>query len=36
MARDQQRALILMDIQLPGISGVEAFRQLGAAPAIGR
>ena len=28
MAREQQPALVLMDIQLPGISGVEAFRQL--------
>jgi two-component system cell cycle response regulator DivK len=28
LARDQQPALVLMDIQLPGISGVEAFRQL--------
>jgi two-component system cell cycle response regulator DivK len=28
MAREQQPALILMDIQLPGISGVEAFHQL--------
>ena len=28
LARDQQPALILMDIQLAGISGVEAFRQL--------
>jgi PleD family two-component response regulator len=28
MAREQHPALVLMDIQLPGISGVEAFRQL--------
>ena len=28
LARDQHPALILMDIQLPGISGEEAFRQL--------
>ena len=33
LARDQQPALILMDIQLAGISGVEAFRQLRANPA---
>jgi two-component system, cell cycle response regulator DivK len=28
LAREQHPALILMDIQLPGISGIEAFRQL--------
>jgi CheY-like chemotaxis protein len=28
MAREQQPTLVLMDIQLPGISGVEAFREL--------
>ena len=28
LAREQQPALVLMDIQLPGISGVEAFREL--------
>jgi len=28
LAREQHPALVLMDIQLPGISGVEAFRQL--------
>jgi two-component system, cell cycle response regulator DivK len=28
LAREQHPALILMDIQLPGISGVEAFREL--------
>jgi two-component system, cell cycle response regulator DivK len=28
MARERHPALVLMDIQLPGISGVEAFRQL--------
>lgn len=28
LAREQQPALVLMDIQLPGISGVEAFHQL--------
>src|SRR5262249_31898429 len=33
MARGQHPALVLMDIQLPGISGVEAFHQLRADPA---
>ena len=33
LARDQQPALILMDIQLAGISGVEAFRHIRADPA---
>jgi two-component system, cell cycle response regulator DivK len=33
LARDHRPALILMDIQLPGISGVEAFRQVRADPA---
>ena len=28
LAHERQPALILMDIQLPGISGIEAFRQL--------
>ena len=28
LAHEQHPALILMDIQLPGINGVEAFRQL--------
>ena len=32
LAREQQPALVLMDIQLPGISGVEAFRELRADP----
>ena len=32
MAREQHPALILMDIQLAGISGVEAFRQIRADP----
>jgi two-component system cell cycle response regulator DivK len=32
MAREQQPALVLMDIQLPGINGVEAFHQLRADP----
>ena len=32
LARNQQPALVLMDIQLPGISGIEAFRQLRADP----
>jgi two-component system cell cycle response regulator DivK len=33
LARDQEPALILMDIHLAGISGVEAFRQLRVDPA---
>ena len=33
LAREQQPALVLMDIHLPGITGVEAFRQLRADPA---
>ena len=33
LAREQRPALILMDIQLPGISGIEAFGQLRADPA---
>ena len=33
LAREHHPALVLMDIQLPGISGVEAFRQLRADPA---
>jgi len=33
MARDQHPVLVLMDIQLPGISGVEALQQLRADPA---
>jgi CheY-like chemotaxis protein len=32
LAREQQPALVLMDIQLTGISGIEAFRQLRADP----
>jgi len=32
LAREQQPALVLMDIQLVGISGVEAFRQIRADP----
>ena len=33
LAREQHPAVVLMDIQLPGISGVEAFRELRADPA---
>jgi CheY-like chemotaxis protein len=33
MAREQHPALILMDIQLPGISGIEALQRLRADPA---
>src|SRR5215510_8957463 len=33
LAREQHPALILMDIQLPGMSGVEALQQLRADPA---
>ena len=32
LAREQHPALVLMDIHLPGISGVEAFHQLRADP----
>jgi len=32
MARGQHPALVLMDIQLPGISGIVAFQQLRADP----
>jgi two-component system cell cycle response regulator DivK len=32
LAREHQPALVLMDIQLPRISGIEAFRQLRADP----
>jgi two-component system, cell cycle response regulator DivK len=32
LARERRPALILMDIQLPGINGVEALRQLRADP----
>ena len=28
LARERRPALVLMDIQLPGISGIEAFRQM--------
>jgi len=33
IARERKPALILMDIQLPGMSGIEALRALRAAPA---
>jgi two-component system cell cycle response regulator DivK len=33
VARETRPALVLMDIQLPGIDGVETFRQLRADPA---
>jgi CheY-like chemotaxis protein len=33
LAREQRPALVLMDIQLPGIDGIEALRQLRADPA---
>ena len=33
IAREKKPALILMDIQLPGMSGIEALRALRAAPA---
>lgn len=32
LAREHQPDLVLMDIQLPGISGIEAYRQLRADP----
>jgi two-component system cell cycle response regulator DivK len=32
LARDQRPALVLMDIRLTGISGLEAFHQLRADP----
>lgn len=33
LAKEQRPALVLMDIQLPGINGIEALRQLRADPA---
>jgi len=35
LARERRPALILMDIQLPGINGVEALRQLRGDPVTG-
>ena len=32
LAREQRPALVIMDIQLPGIDGIEALRQLRATP----
>jgi two-component system, cell cycle response regulator DivK len=32
LAKEQRPALVLMDIQLPGINGIEALRQLRADP----
>jgi len=32
LARERQPALVLMDIQLPGMSGIEALRELRADP----
>jgi two-component system cell cycle response regulator DivK len=32
LAKEQKPDLVLMDIQLPGINGIEAFRQLRADP----
>ena len=36
LAQERQPALVLMDIQLPGISGVDALRQLRADPGTSR
>ena len=36
MAREQHPTLVLMDIQLPGMSGIEAFKELRADPRRGR
>jgi two-component system cell cycle response regulator DivK len=36
LAKERKPDLVLMDIQLPGINGIEAFRQLRADPATAR
>ena len=36
LAKEKKPDLVLMDIQLPGINGIEALRQLRAEPAIAR
>ena len=36
LARERKPDLVLMDIQLPGINGIEAFRQIRAEPTTAR